>query len=98
MVAMALTPFRSTFLAGGIAAVTVFNTAMTQPAAEQSRPEAEARAELVTHPPTDRRNAHYVSNREPLTASPLVQLPIRAIEPQGWLRRIIELQAEGSHV
>ncbi len=94
---MALTPFRSMLLAGGIAAVTVFNIAMTQPAAEQSRPEAGARAELVAHPPTDRRNAHYVSNRAPLTASPLVQLPIKAIEPQGWLRKTIELQAEGFH-
>jgi DUF1680 family protein len=39
--------------------------------------------------------AHYIGNREPLLASPLVKLPIGAIEPKGWLRHQLELEANG---
>jgi DUF1680 family protein len=54
-------------------------------------------AAFVTAPPTDRRNDHYISNRVPLTATPLVPLPIKAIVPGGWLRKELELQAAGFH-
>jgi hypothetical protein len=39
--------------------------------------------------------AHYTGNREPLLPSPLVKLPIGAIEPKGWLRHQLELEANG---
>ena len=42
-----------------------------------------------------RGNDFYVSNREPLTESPLVKLPIDAIEHGGWLRHQLELEADG---
>jgi len=42
-------------------------------------------------------NDHYVDNRAPLLPSPLVKLPIGAIEPRGWVRTQLELQAEGFH-
>jgi hypothetical protein len=51
----------------------------------------------VDRPDTQTRNKHYVSNREPLSPTPLVKLPIRAIRPEGWLRKQIELQAVGFH-
>ncbi|HVU32840.1 MAG TPA: beta-L-arabinofuranosidase domain-containing protein, partial [Opitutaceae bacterium] len=51
----------------------------------------------VATPPTDRRNDHYVGNRAPLAPTPLVPLPLRAIEPRGWLRQELELQADGFH-
>jgi hypothetical protein len=57
----------------------------------------ETDARLVSSPPTDRRNDHYVSNRAPLAPSPLVQLPIKAIKPKGWMRKQLELQASGFH-
>jgi len=50
---------------------------------------------LIKSAPKDTRNSLYVSNREPLTVSPFVKLPIGSIEPRGWVRRMLELQAEG---
>jgi hypothetical protein len=49
----------------------------------------------VKSPSIDRPNAHYVSNRQPLAVSPLVKLPIGSIEPRGWLRHMLELEAAG---
>lgn len=40
-------------------------------------------------------NRHYVSNRAPLLPGPLVKLPIGSIIPKGWLRRQLELLADG---
>ncbi len=34
----------------------------------------------------DDRPAHYLQNRPPLVAKPYLELPLGAIEPQGWLR------------
>lgn len=67
---------------------------MTQPT--RSAPD-QTDARFVSSPPTDRRRAHYVSNRAPLSPSPLVQLPIKSIEPRGWLRKTLQLQADGFH-
>ncbi len=50
---------------------------------------------IVDRPGTDSVNSFYVSNRPPLMPSPFVKLPIGAIEPRGWLRRQLELEAEG---
>lgn len=51
----------------------------------------------VLSPPTAPGNAHYVGNRAPLRPSPLIKLPIGAVRPAGWVRRMLELQAEGFH-
>ncbi|MBM4025477.1 MAG: transcriptional initiation protein Tat [Planctomycetes bacterium] len=46
-------------------------------------------------PPTAGTNDFYVSNARPLAPNPLIKLPVGAVKPQGWLRRQLELQAEG---
>ena len=51
--------------------------------------------DTVARPDTGRKNNFYVGNREPLLQSPLIKLPIGAIEPQGWLRAQLELEADG---
>ena len=45
--------------------------------------------------PADCRSRLYPSNRDPLLPSPLVKLPIGQITPKGWLRNMLEIEAEG---
>lgn len=40
-------------------------------------------------------NRYYPGNRPPLAPSPLIKLPIGAIQPQGWLRTQLQLEANG---
>jgi hypothetical protein len=49
----------------------------------------------VKVPPTAGHNRHYISNREPLAPSPLIKLPIGAIEPKGWLLSQLQLMRDG---
>ncbi len=62
-----------------------------------SRPLANSRIEVVEKPDTEAKNDFYIGNRPPLLPSPFIKLPIGAIEPQGWVRRQLELQADGFH-
>ncbi len=52
---------------------------------------------IVQKIPVDSTNTYYVGNRTPLIPSPLIKLPIGSIEPGGWLRKKLELQADGFH-
>jgi len=52
-------------------------------------------AAVVSLPPAATPNQHYPSNRPPLSVSPLVKLPIGAIEPRGWLMAQLQLMRDG---
>ena len=54
-----------------------------------------ASVRVVPAPPVSVTNDFYVSNQAPLEPSRLVKLPVGAIQPQGWVRRQLELQADG---
>ncbi len=51
--------------------------------------------DVVRQPNTKATNSFYVGNRPPLTPSPFVKLPIGAVKPQGWVKKQLELEAEG---
>ncbi len=55
----------------------------------------ETEIKLVPAPPAAATNSFYIANRAPLLPSPLLKLPIGSITPRGWLRRQLELEAEG---
>jgi len=50
---------------------------------------------VVASPPVESANTHYVHNQPPLLPSPFSKLPVGQIEPRGWLRKQLELEAEG---
>ena len=50
---------------------------------------------VVQAPPASPANRHYRGNRAPLLPSPLVKLPSGAVRVEGWLRRQLELMADG---
>jgi DUF1680 family protein len=58
-------------------------------------PPDEASATAVGVPPAAAPNRHYPSNRPPLAVSPLVKLPIGAVEPRGWLMAQLRLMRDG---
>jgi len=52
---------------------------------------------VVHQLPVESVNSFYIGNKPPLLPSPLIKLPVGAIEPDGWLRKKLELQANGFH-
>lgn len=50
---------------------------------------------IVRTPAVDRINLHYISNRPPLRANPLLKLPPGQVEARGWLLSQLRLMASG---
>jgi hypothetical protein len=68
-------------------------TLLLFPATALAQQDSDVRA--AKSPPTTSSNKHYPSNRSPLKPSPFVKLPIGNVEPRGWLREILVLEANG---
>jgi DUF1680 family protein len=58
---------------------------------------ADTEIRIVDKPRTEPKNDFYVGNRPPLIPSLLIKLTIKAIKPAGWVRKQLELQADGFH-
>lgn len=59
------------------------------------KPSAAVEARVVSLPDTTVRNTHYISNRAPLRASPLIKLPVGSVKPEGWLYAYLDRQRNG---
>lgn len=53
------------------------------------------KAAVVRKPDNFVRNQYYVSNKAPLQQQYFVKLPVTAVKPGGWLRKVMELQRDG---
>ncbi len=51
--------------------------------------------DLVKHPPDNQRNANYPNNIAPLSPQPMTALPMGSIKPLGWLKKKLQLAAQG---
>jgi hypothetical protein len=50
---------------------------------------------IIDKPSTQGKNSFYIGNRPPLLPKPLIKLPAGAVKPEGWLKKQLELMAEG---
>ena len=62
---------------------------------DASTADTAAEIRTVDVPPITSTNPFYIGNRQPLTPEPFLKLPIGSINPQGWLRHQLELEARG---
>ncbi len=53
------------------------------------------KATIVDRPDNAARNNFYVSNKAPLQQQYFIKLPVTAVKPGGWIKKMLELQRDG---
>lgn len=60
-----------------------------------NNPEVIHEVQVVSRPDLQHGNDHYISNRQPLQPAHFIKLPLGAIQPEGWILKLLELQKDG---
>lgn len=53
------------------------------------------KASAISKPDATATSSYYVSNKEPLLKQSFIKLPVTAVKPGGWLKKVLELQRDG---
>lgn len=61
----------------------------------QNKENGNNEVQVVSHADLQSQNDHYLSNRQPLQPAHFIKLPLGAIQPEGWIRKLLELQKDG---
>ena len=79
-------------LKGGLAGILITAGLL---AASCTSDQSSSAVAIVNRPDCAQTNVNYVGNHLPLKPMNFIKLPVGSIQPEGWLKKYLELQKDG---